>query len=118
MKYVYLTLIIILIFAIYYYLFSQKKEGFNQDSGQFCNTCDEKSFNSCSNCFNCGFCVDRFGNGKCIGGNASEGPLNKEDCALWYTGDQWTVAKQHNDNYKLSYGPKQANRVIGIYPCT
>lgn len=118
MKYLYLTLIIILL-AILYLSYNKinKKEGFNRDTGQLCGTCSDKSFNQCLGCFNCGFCIDKWGNGKCIGGNVASGPNNKENCALWYTTDDWTEAVRMNNNYKKSYGPKQSNRPIGISPC-
>lgn len=118
MKYVYLIILIISLIIISGFLYNtvQLKEGFNRDTGQFCGSCSDKTFNQCLNCFNCGFCIDKWGNGKCIGGSVL-GPNNKENCAFWYTTDDWTTAKMNNNNYRLSYGPKQSNRPIGIDPC-
>ena len=113
-----LILIIIVLIVLFIYMYAQRNvEGFATTSGNFCNSCTDKNFNQCTNCFNCGYCVDRWGNSKCIAGNVASGPANNEQCALWYPSDDWQVAKEHNKNYKLSYGPKQSNRVIGIYPC-
>ncbi len=117
MKYLYLVILIVLIVIVAYLGYKPKKEGFNQDTGQFCRSCSGKTFNQCLNCFNCGFCVDKWGNSSCISGDVNSGPYNKEQCALWYTTDNWTGEVWRNGNYKLSYGPKQSNRAIGIYPC-
>ncbi|ARF09595.1 hypothetical protein Indivirus_1_218 [Indivirus ILV1] len=117
MKYLFLILTIITILIIAFLGYQSKKERFNQDTGQFCGSCANKTFNECLNCFNCGYCVDKWGNGKCIGGDVTSGPYNKENCALWYTTDNWTGQVWRNNNYKLNYGPKQANRLIGINPC-
>lgn len=117
MKYLYLALIIVLILIVAYFGYKPITEGFNRDTGQFCSTCTGKTFNQCMNCFNCGFCVDKWGNASCLAGDVRSGPYNKENCALWYTTDDWTTAVQNNENYRLSYGPKQSNRPIGINPC-
>jgi len=92
-----------------------KQEGFNEQNGQLCLTCDKKTLNQCTNCFNCGYCVDKWGNGRCIGGDL-HGPFNNENCARWYHGDPYSVMIQKNksdiEHHKCSYGPTQASRVI------
>ena len=86
-------------------------EGFNEQVGRFCHTCSGKNFNQCTGCFNCGFCVDKWGNSGCIGGDY-KGPYNYEKCAYWYTGDPFTKMLQMNKDYKRSYGPDNASRLI------
>lgn len=93
------------------------KEGFNEQTGQFCPSCVGKTFNQCLQCFNCGWCVDKWGNGACIGGDANQGPYNKENCAKFYHTDPFVWMKQINEDRKCSYGPSNANRVLGIEPC-
>ena len=88
-------------------------ELFNETSGRFCPTCKGKTFNQCQRCFNCGFCVDRWGNSQCIGGDV-KGPFNYEKCARWYYVDGYSRMMQDNENYKCSYGPRSANRIIGV----
>jgi len=106
----YLVWIIIIIIILWIFLMNNN-ENFNEQTGQFCNDCKDKTFNSCLQCFNCGFCVDVFGNSQCIGGDVN-GPYNNEKCYLWYTNEVWPRMKEMNDNYKCSYGPTQANRII------
>ena len=91
-----------------------KKEHFNEQVGKFCTECHDKSLNQCLSCFNCVFAIDKFGNSACIGGDVKSGPYNNEDVAYWYSGDPWTMMKYNNSHYKCSYGPMQANRVIGV----
>lgn len=88
-------------------------EPFNEEVGQFCKTCRGKTFNQCLGCFNCGFCVDKWGNGGCIGGD-HKGPFNFERCAKWYSGDPYSFMMQQNADYGCDDGPRSSNRVIGI----
>ncbi len=72
------------------------KEHFNDQVGQFCYSCSGKTVNQCMNCFNCGFCVDKFGNSGCIGGD-HKGPYNHERCVVWHYGDPWSkMARKKN----------------------
>lgn len=87
------------------------KEGFNEEVGNFCLECHGKNFNQCLSCFNCGWAKDKHGNGTCIGGDVL-GPFNYERVARWYVGDPFYRMQERNRNYKLSYGPMAANRVI------
>lgn len=119
----YIVLILIVALTISS-LFNQKKskykliydigtEAFNDQVGQFCTTCAGKTFNQCSRCFNCGFCVDKLGNASCIGGD-HKAPYNFERCAQWYHTDPYAFMLQRNANYRCGYGPKSSNRLIGI----
>jgi len=47
-------------------------------------------------------------------GGDHNGPFNFEKCAFWYYIDPFTKMQQMNKNYKLSYGPRNYNRLIGI----
>lgn len=112
----YIILILLIVLVIYFLYQNQNQyEGYNDQTGKLCFTCGDKTFNQCQQCFNCGFCVDRWGNSKCLGGDET-GPFNYEDCALWYYGDPWSRMMQNNKKYKCSYGPKASNREIGINP--
>lgn len=91
------------------------KENFSNNLGRLCSDCENKTFSQCTNCFNCGYCIDQWGNGKCIGGDY-KGPYNYETCAFWYNSDPWTKMTEYNIDYKRSYGPKQGNRIIGVNP--
>ncbi len=79
-----IILISILIFILYFTK-QDKIEGYNDQTGRYCHSCSDKTFNNCLNCFNCGWCVDNFGNGICMGGD-HRGPYNYENCAKWFRG--------------------------------
>ena len=120
MNYLILAIILVIIFL---FLINNNNnndknniEGYNEETGQFCTTCSNKTINQCLQCFNCGWCVDKWGNSACIGGD-HKGPYNYERCYKWKHGDPFSEMLNRNKNYKCSYGPKQANRVIGINPC-
>lgn len=110
-----ILLIFITLFIIYcaYYDHKNTTENFNEQSGRFCPTCANKTINQCLRCFNCGWCVDKYGNSGCIGGDSS-GPYNAENCARWYYIDGFTYMTQRNNDYKCSYGPRSSNRLIGV----
>jgi hypothetical protein len=108
----YIFLIIISVVVLFWIL-RRHVEGFNESSGQFCRTCEGKTLNQCTSCFNCGLCVDSNGNSSCIGGDY-KGPYNYEKCARWYSGDGFTYMMQQNDKYSKSMGPRSPNRPIGI----
>lgn len=113
----FIIIIIIILFVIYLLFWNKNTnvnaEHFNEESGRFCRTCSEKTPNQCLSCFNCGFCVDKWGNSKCIGGDVN-GPYNFEECAFWYYIDPYSRMKENNDRYTCSDGPMQANRIIGV----
>ena len=116
MNYIILIGIIAIIVIILIYKNYKKNssvEGYNEQSGRFCPTCVNKTFNQCLRCFNCGWCVDKYGNSGCVGGDQN-GPYNYEDCAKWYYIDPFTFMTQRNNDYKCSYGPMSANRIIGV----
>ena len=103
------VIIAIIMFVIVYLLIENKGncciEGYNNQTGRFCISCANKTINQCLECFNCGWCVDKWGNSGCIGGD-HKGPYNFENCARWYYSDPWTYMMQRNKNYKCSYGPR------------
>ena len=72
-------------------------EGYNDQTGRFCMSCRNRNRNCCLSCFNCGWCEDQWGNGKCIGGDNNSGPYNYERCAKWTHGDPFhMVSKKQN----------------------
>lgn len=112
-------IIIIILLILVLYCISQKysnAETFNEQTGKLCQSCEGKTFNQCLGCFNCGYCVDKWGNGMCIGGDAASGPYNKEKCSMWYQGDQFVRMQQNNKNYKCDMGPPVQNNIIGVNP--
>lgn len=112
----YIILIFILVataFFIYFYIHLNYFESFNEQVGKFCLSCKDKTFNQCLECFNCGICVDKSGNISCMGGD-HRGPYNFERCYRWYHRDPYKTKMDMNKNYKCSYGPSNASRVIGI----
>ena len=111
-----IIIIILILVALCYKYYPYQTENFNETSGKLCHSCKGKTFNECMGCFNCGYCIDEWGNGMCIGGDANSGPYNAEKCKIWYQGDQFVTMKQHNENYKCSYGPPNQNRIIGVNP--
>ena len=107
-------LILILFLVIFWiFVFSSRtsfREGFNESVGRLCHSCGGKTFNQCTDCFNCGFCIDKYGNSRCVGGD-HKGPYNYEDCEYWYSGDQYARMIRLNKDYKCSYGPHQSSRI-------
>lgn len=111
---IYILLIVLAIVLLFNY---NKTEHFNEESGRFCSSCKDKTFNQCLNCFNCGWCKDEFGNEGCIPSDIANGPYNNEKCAQLYQGDPWLRMQQNNKNYETEMGPKQGNRIVGVRPC-
>lgn len=93
MKTTYIVLLILVVVFCVYNKSMTVEEQF--EAGQFCYSCNDKTFNQCTTCFNCGYCVDRNGRGKCIGGD-HKGPYNYEHCAKWYHGDPFSRMLQNN----------------------
>jgi hypothetical protein len=109
--------IIIIIFALIYQSSDYNQENFNEQNGQFCYTCNNRTFNQCLQCFNCIWAVNQDGEGACIGGDIKSGPYNYESNIIkYYSTDPWLSQRYRNKKYKCSYGPRQSNRLIGIYP--
>jgi hypothetical protein len=117
MKYILLIIFLIVVVILVLNNNNNNKENFNNQSGQYCYDCEGKTPNQCDQCFNCGFCLDEFGNGACIGGDMN-GPYNRQKCVGWYNIDPLNQLNEDNENYKCSYGPKSSNRVYGINPNT
>jgi len=113
-NFTYIFVVCLLALGIIYFHFQNKTvEGYNNHTGQFCYSCVGKTMNQCLGCFNCGFCVDAYGNSGCIGGDKN-GPYNYERCALWYYTDPYAKMEQRNQNYRCNSGPRSSNRVIGV----
>ncbi len=108
-----IIIMFILALVLYFCMNNNQMENFNETSGKLCTTCEDKTFNQCLGCFNCLYCVDKWGNGKCIGGDIN-GTYNKEKCAMVYSGDQFLRMEQNNANYECSMGPPNENRIIGV----
>lgn len=107
-----MILYILLILLLIYLFNINTKEPYNDSSGKLCLSCNDKTFNQCLECFNCGFCVDKWGNSKCIVGDM-HGPYNYEQCDRWYYNDPWTYVTQQNaKNSGCGNGPRQENRII------
>jgi hypothetical protein len=123
-KYIIPILVIFILASWFYYRNYYESFGnyehFNDQTGKLCNSCVGKSFNQCLGCFNCGFCVDKYGNSGCIAGDQN-GPYNYESCARWYYSDPYSFMIQKNalKNFDKQYykGTLQENRVIGTDPC-
>jgi hypothetical protein len=114
MKFIIVIIIVILTILTWTY-YGNNVEGFNDHYGTLCGDCSNKTFGECKTCFNCIWCVDKWGNGKCIGGDNVSGPYNKEKCARIYTNDPFYRAKENNDNYNCrQFGPPNQNRIIGV----
>ncbi len=108
----YLIYLIVVLLVVYYFIQSSPEQ-FNDQTGRFCTSCRGKNYNDCLRCFNCGICRDENGNMTCIGGD-HHGPYNMERCGQWYHTDPYAWMLKRNANYKCSYGPRSANRIIGI----
>jgi hypothetical protein len=108
-----LIIVVLILWYIYNHYQSQKSEHFNEEAGRFCPTCAGKTINQCLRCFNCGFCVDKWGNSACIGGDM-HGGYNQERCDIYYHNDPLSYMNYRNENYRCQDGPMSANRVIGI----
>lgn len=104
---IYVTVFVIIVIILLNHK-KNKVENYNDQAGKYCITCEGKSPNECLGCFNCGFCVDENGNGKCIGGDAVSGPYNKERCAKWYSGDPFYYMKEKNAYKRCKRGCKDA----------
>ncbi len=88
MTYIVYILFLIFIIIIIYKL-SDSVEKFSDNSGNYCGSCNNRTFGQCINCFNCDFVVDpKNGNeGICVKGSI-DGP-QKYTNKLWYTGDNF-----------------------------
>lgn len=111
-----ITILLIILIIVFFYAYIRTpvtNEGFDESSGRFCPTCSGKTLNQCTRCFNCGWCVDKFGNSACLGGD-SHGPFNFEKCNQWYYVDNYAKAIQNNERYRCSDGPMSSNRILGV----
>lgn len=77
MDLIYILLVIFIISTSVYIILKKKsKETFN-DSGRYCNKCDNLSFQNCLRCFNCGYADFVDGTNKCMSGDVN-GPYSKK----------------------------------------
>lgn len=71
-------------------------ENFDGKYGHHCFTCSGKTINQCTECANCGFCLDSYGNAKCIPGDI-HGPYDKRiHCRMWYHSDPYSRMLWYN----------------------
>jgi len=85
---VYTIIIVTVIIMAFYMLFDNKHlifygdnkingtEGFNDQNGFYCSSCENKTLNQCLRCFNCGFADFADGTGQCMEGG-EKGPFKK-----------------------------------------
>lgn len=71
-------------------------EGMNESHGSACWDCETRNFASCSDCFNCGFCVNKDGTQKCMPGD-QYGPF-KGNCDMWYHNDPFSRMIYYNSH--------------------
>jgi len=105
-----------IIFIIIYWLVMNKnstKEDYSlvTPSGKLCGDCAGRNLNSCLDCFDCGYCIDDWGNGRCVPGDY-KGPYNHENCKYYLQGDPYRTMLERNRNYKCSYGPSNSTRAL------
>jgi hypothetical protein len=89
-------IIIIIVIALYYFIINKKEENFYTRSPLLnftpyytgCKTCKGLDKESCGFCLNCGWCINKNGQGKCTPGD-SNGPHFKNDCYIWRHPDRF-----------------------------
>ena len=93
------NLIILLLLIILLIIYFKSKEYF--DFYVECKSCNNKGYNECRNCPQCGTCTTELGDLLCIKGN-EQGPINDENAEIKYTTD---YSKRNNLNtvYCLKY---------------
>ena len=104
---IFIIFIILILLCFYIYCNKKTNEYFNEQSGKFCPSCSNKTFNQCLSCFNCGFCVDKWGNSNCIGGDLNGG-YNKEKCAFWYYIDPYSRMIQQGHAFHAKHEASEA----------
>ena len=118
---IYFIIIIMIIYVIYYNYTTYENlnyttyENFNISDMRDCNQCSYKSKIDCMVCNNCGYCMDEYGNGRCVSGDQS-GPFF-ESCNLWNNSYN-VIMDQPVDsyftyqepNYRRYYGNNQGRR--------
>ena len=84
---------------------------------QICNECSYKDKIDCMICKNCGYCIDEYGNGKCVSGD-NTGPYFGM-CNSWNNNDNMLIddipIKSYytfqGSQYRRYYGNNQGRRV-------
>jgi hypothetical protein len=90
-----LILIIFIVVVLFLFLgtrYSLNKEGFHfrRQYGSWCNCSDDKTFNQCMDCANCGICIKNNGSVKCVPGDVY-GPYDKSyQCKMWHHNDEFS----------------------------
>ena len=82
----FIIIIIIIIGIIYFYC---NTENFNLTTGKWCENCHEKTFGSCMDCFNCGFCMTDTNQGYCTKGTLFGPDKYDEKCLKWIHNDEF-----------------------------
>ena len=90
-------------------------ENFNINNMYECNECSYKSKIDCLICKNCGYCIDEYGNGRCLSGDVN-GPFF-ESCNSWNNSDNMIINEPiksyytyQEPNYRRYYGNNQGRR--------
>ena len=110
-------MLLLVVAVILLLMLTMNFERFNNTSGRFCPDCNGKNINQCLSCFSCGYCVDKYGNAKCVSGD-HKGPHNLENCKYWYSGNEFSAMMKLNGSYKCSYGPHQMSRIYWLICCS
>lgn len=88
-----LILVVIIAVAVLYYTNKQTNQMITEplivDKNKICTTCGDKTRNECSDCSNCGYCINR-GTGECKEGNKN-GPMSDKNCDTWLYDDYSVV---------------------------
>jgi len=87
----YWFIIVILLILLLLLAKKDKREGFftlYPYSYDYCQ-CQSKGRHECGNCANCGYCMDRMGNGQCVPGDEN-GPWFRTDCVSWEYTYPWS----------------------------
>jgi len=107
MKFIYIAIIAVIIILFIFFVCKKKTEvtteHFNDQTGRFCSSCENLPFGQCTRCFNCGYCTDLYGNGKCIPGDY-KGPYNAERCNNWLKEESGALCTNNStESCKASY---------------
>ena len=114
--YIIIIIIIILLYLICIPDDYNQIEYFNIRDMRVCNGCSYRNKYDCKTCTNCGYCIDQYGNGKCVSGD-NYGPYFNSDCFDWTNFDNLTIENPQTSyyinqipNYRRYYGKNQGRR--------
>ena len=112
-----LPLLVVLLFVLVLISCNRPNlETFNDYTGTYCTTCNNRTINSCNKCFNCGILEDQYGNQWCVRGDVN-GPYNyKMDASSrWKHADTYAhKLQQVGRKRRCSDGPSNATRALGV----